>query len=162
MTTGDLGIEMKYSSVTRFAFLVLGIGLVFSIGDTDARAQLGTPFGPPTGQSGYPSREYYVALEVYRTGELDVALDAFDFAVGRTRRDINGRWIDAIPVYAMLGEAQYQMGDLEAAMQSFDLALSIAVRHRGWLRRPVWQELLPTDNIALASGQRNCFGDTAM
>ena len=116
-------------------------------------AQLLPPLGQEPFSGGYPSREYYVALEVYRTGELDVALDAFDLALSRTRRDINGRWIDSIPVLAMLGEAQYQMGDLEGAMQSFDMALSVASRHRGWLRRPVWNELLPTDNIAVSPKQ---------
>ncbi|MEO1524981.1 MAG: CHAT domain-containing protein [Planctomycetota bacterium] len=139
---------MKHSSIPRLIpVLLVLLGVSFSC--AEARGQ----FPPPTGQSGYPSREYYLALEVYRTGELDVAIDAFELALSRTRRDVNGRWIDAIPVLAMLGESQYQMGDLEGAMQSFDMALSIASRFRGWLRRPVWNELLPTDNIAVSPKQ---------
>ncbi|WP_149499872.1 CHAT domain-containing protein [Roseiconus lacunae] len=107
-------------------------------------AGLGPSLGlEPTGVS-YPSPQYYMALEVYRSGDLEAALDAFDIAIGRTRRDINGHWIDAIPVYAMMGEAQYQLGDLEAAMQSLDMALKIAIRYRSqrWLARPVWTEVL--------------------
>ncbi|MCC9603679.1 CHAT domain-containing protein [Stieleria sp. JC731] len=102
-----------------------------------------------TGGLSYPSQQYYMALEVYRSGDLESALDAFDIAIGRTRRDINGHWIDAIPVYAMMGEAQYFLGDLESAMQSYDMALKIAIRHRRqqWLARPVWTEVLQTSAV---------------
>ena len=95
----------------------------------------------PTGIS-YPSPAYYTALEIYRTGELDRAIDAFEFAIGRSRKSINGYWIDAIPAHAMLAECQYHLGDLEGAMYNLDMDLKIAIRYRGWLSRPVWTEVL--------------------
>lgn len=105
-------------------------------------AGLGASLGrEPTGMS-YPSPTYYTALEIYRTGELDRAIDAFEFAIGRARKSINGYWIDAIPAHAMLAECQYQLGDLEGAMYNLDMALKIAIRYRGWLFRPVWTEVL--------------------
>jgi hypothetical protein len=108
----------------------------------------GAGLGPSLGREprgvGYPSPEYYAALEVYRTGDLEVAMDAFEVAISRTRRDVNGHWIDAIPAYAMMAECQYKRGDLEGAMQSLEVALRTAVRYRGWLRRPRWDGLLQT------------------
>lgn len=127
---------------------IVWLFLLFGLTCTPIALGQGAGLGPSLGReplgNGYPNDYYYRALEVYRTGELDRAMDAFDFAIGRTRRDVNGHWIDAIPVYAMLGECQYQQGDLEGAMQSFDIALKIVIRYRGWLQRPVWEEVLRT------------------
>lgn len=129
---------------SRIQGLILAVLTILAVNQTalGQGAGLGPSLGrEPTGSS-YPSQHYYAALELYRTGELDRAIDAFDFAINRTRKDINGHWIDAIPVYAMLGECQYRLGDLEGAMQSFDMSLKIAIRYRGWLSRPVWAEVL--------------------
>jgi hypothetical protein len=90
----------------------------------------------------YPNPQYYLALEIYREGDLPTAAEAFDGALGRCRRDTNGRWIDAIPVHAMLGECFYQAGDLPAATEQFDFALGLAIQHRGWLSSLEWQDAL--------------------
>ncbi|QEF97335.1 CHAT domain protein [Stieleria maiorica] len=138
----------RFSSATPWprllSPLLLLVGL--SLFDTGTARGQGAGLGPSLGRepmgSGYPSPEYYFALEVYRSGDLEKAMDAFDIAVSRTRKDINGHWIDAIPVFAMMGECQYRLGDLEGAMQSLDMSLKIAIRYRGWLGRPVWSEVL--------------------
>lgn len=132
--------------VTSIRFSTLLLIALLAVGDTQRCRGQGAGLGPslglePTGVS-YPSPEYYAALEVYRTGELDRAMDAFEVAIGRSRKDINGHWIDAIPAYAMMAECQYRLGDLEGAMQSLDMVLRIAIRYRGWLSRPVWSEVL--------------------
>jgi hypothetical protein len=93
-------------------------------------------------QNTYPNPQYYLALEIYREGDLATAAEAFDGALGRCRRDTNGRWIDAIPVHAMLGECFYQAGDLPAATEQFDFALGLAIQHRGWLSSLEWQDAL--------------------
>lgn len=90
----------------------------------------------------YPNDQYFFALQVYREGDLTNAAVAFDQALGRTRKDSNGRWIDAIPVYAMLGECLYQAGDLPAAIENFDIALALTIRHRGWLSALTWNDLM--------------------
>lgn len=140
-------MALHLPSVAR-SFLLLSLFVLSTACVPDQLCAQGVGLGPslglePTGNS-YPNQNYYQALELYRTGELDRAIDAFEFAIGRTRRDVNGHWIDAIPVYAMLAECQYQLGDLEGSMQSLDVALKIAIRYRGWLRRPVWSEILRT------------------
>lgn len=89
----------------------------------------------------YPNQQYYLALELYREGDLANAMQAFDGALSRTRRDPNGRWIDAIPVHAMIAECLYQAGDLPGAVDNIDAALALAIRHRGWLGALTWNDL---------------------
>lgn len=101
------------------------------------------------GNNTSPPQEYFIALEFYRSGELDRALDGFDVALRRTRVDVTGRWIDSIPVYAMLAETQYQLGDLESAMRSLDELFTIVARNRGWMARPLWRDLNNTGNVAV-------------
>ncbi len=137
-------IQMMTRMMVAIVSMVMA-GPVVTIGSARGQgAGLGPSLGLEPSAVSYPPQEYYVALEIYRTGELDRAIDAFEFAINRTRRDINGHWIDAIPCYAMMAECQYYRGDLEAAMQSLDQVMTIAIRHRGWLRRPVWTEVLQT------------------
>lgn len=140
-------MERILASIFRLRFLsaailFLWIGTGMSSPALGQGAGLGPSIGIQPLTNGYPSPEYYVALEVYQSGDLERAIDAFEIAIGRTRKDINGHWLDAIPVYAMMGECQYRLGDLEGAMQSLDMVLKIAIRYRGWLARPVWSEVL--------------------
>ena len=104
-------------------------------------AQVGGPVGF-TAQSMYPSQEYFTGLDVYRSGDVERAVDWFEQSLRRTRRDINGRWIDAIPVHAMLAECMWQLGDVAKAREQIDQAFQIVARYRGWLQRPVWTGVL--------------------
>ena len=99
-------------------------------------------------QNSYPNDQYYFALEIYRDGDIATAAEAFDSALGRCRRDVNGRWIDAIPVHAMLGECFYQAGDLPAAIEQFDYALALVAKHRGWLSSLDWNDTLISAVVA--------------
>ena len=87
----------------------------------------------PSGQ--YPSPQYYIGLEIYRSGDLERAVDVLESALRGSRRDINGRWIDAIPPLAMLAECYWLLGDLGTSKQYVDQAFQIAIRSRGWLGR---------------------------
>ncbi|QEG40643.1 hypothetical protein [Roseimaritima ulvae] len=89
-------------------------------------------------QQTYPSQTYYQALEVYRTGELSLAIKAFEDALSRCRRNSQGRWIDAIPVHAMLAECHYEAGNLRLAHQHLDQALQIASRFPNWIMSLQW------------------------
>ncbi len=103
--------------------------------------------GDQVGEYSYPNSQYYIGLELYREGNMSDASGRLDAALHNTRRDAVGRWIDAIPVHAMLGECFYQAGDLPAAVEQIDAALAIAIRHRGWMNRLDW-------NLAIVPGQR--------
>jgi len=105
-------------------------------------AQVFAPGLDQAPQNTYPNEQYYFALEIYREGNLQDAFEAFEMALGRCRKDINGRWLDAIPVHAMLGECFYQAGDLPAAAEQAELALAIAANNRGWLSALEWQDVV--------------------
>lgn len=94
----------------------------------------------PTGQ--YPNPQYYLALEIYRRGDLALASDAFEEALRLGRRDVRGRWIDSIPTLAMLAECQWQLGNLVGARDYIDQAMQIAMVYRGWLSRVDWVAML--------------------
>jgi hypothetical protein len=94
----------------------------------------------PTGTQ-YPSQDYYLGLQAYRSGDLDSASDLFDSALRSARRDINGRWIDSIPALAMLAECHWHLGSLQTAHQYLDQSFEIAIRSRGWLGRMDWQSI---------------------
>ncbi len=105
-----------------------------------SRPASGQVVGQPGGSSriSYPSETYYAALEIYRAGELPEAIDAFEAALSQCRRDRNGRWIDAIPVRAMLAECHYEAGNLRFAHENLDAVLQLAIRHAGWLNQLEW------------------------
>ena len=90
----------------------------------------------PAGQ--YPNPQYYLALEIYRSGDLSTASAAFEGALRLGRKDIRGRWIDSIPTLAMLAECHWQLGNLVAAREAIDQAIGIAIANRGWLSRIDW------------------------
>lgn len=96
----------------------------------------------PTGQ--YPTREYYVGLEAYRAGDLKSAFELFEASVRGGRIDTQGRYIEAIPGLAMLGECYWQMGDLPSCRQNADQIIQILSRHK-FLRGVNW-------NSAIQSG----------
>jgi hypothetical protein len=91
----------------------------------------------PTGQ--YPSPQYYLALEIYRSGDLGEAIVAMEDALRSGRRDIRGRWIDSIPALAMMAECHWQLGNIPAAKEYIDQVFQIAITNRGWLGRVDWQ-----------------------
>jgi len=138
--------DCRIFAVALFAISLAGFATAQDPQDVPGQAS-GPLVLPPGGlgqlsQNNYPNQQYYIALEFYREGDLANAADAFDSALGLCRKDINGRWIDAIPVHAMLGECFYFAGDLSAAAEQIDFALALAVRNRGWLSALDWSKSL--------------------
>ena len=125
-------------NVALFVAGLFAFGFWAPFGASSALAQ----FTPQLQTAAYPSEDYYTGLQIYRTGDLSSAIRAFDSARRRTRRDINGHWIDAIPVYAMLAECHWHAGDLQATRENLDQVFAIVKRRRGWFGRVEWGETL--------------------
>ena len=135
------------------ALHLVGLCLAFFVGAaapvSAQRSQLGGV--EPSGQ--YPSQQYYIGVDIYRSGDLEEAIDVLDAALRSSRRDINGRWIDAIPALAMLAECHWHLGNVPAAREHVDHVFQIAIRNRGWLGRIDWaSSLQPGVQVAQQSG----------
>ncbi|MGI9474250.1 MAG: CHAT domain-containing protein [Rubripirellula sp.] len=136
------GISRRWSSrwlAMTFVMLVMAFVILQSPFASAQGGNLGG-FGTlggvePGGQ--YPSQQYYLALEAYRAGDLEQAIDLFDAALRSGRRDINGRWLDSIPALAMLGECYWHLGNLPAAREQVDHVILIVDRVR-FLRGVDW------------------------
>ncbi|WP_186775491.1 CHAT domain-containing protein [Rubripirellula tenax] len=135
--------SLRYSLRRRFAWLAAAAlsFCLFSPSQAVFAQGQGTAFGTlggvePTGQ--YPPQTYYLALGVYRGGDLPSALNAFEAALRGSRRNINGRMIDAIPALAMMGECHWHLGNVPAAREISDQVYDIATRYQGWLSRVDW------------------------
>lgn len=126
----------------RWSILLLIVACVLG-----ALAAVAVPAGaqgvPPVaalqgGRKTYPSQAYYFGLEVYRSGDLPAAVNSFENALSQTRRDQQGRWIDAIPVHAMLAECHFELGNLTLAHKHLDAACSIQLRFANWPSQLQW------------------------
>ena len=145
LTRRDRTTAVSIPRVFLLGFVLsLGILLVDSTKSNGQGVRGGT-FGQLGGvepDAQYPSPQYYLALEIYRTGNLAAASDAFEQALRLARREVRGRWIDSIPPLAMMAECQWQLGNLVGARDYVDQAIQIAIMHRGWLSRIDWVGML--------------------
>lgn len=127
-------------------FILTGLLMLADQRGAFAQPTVGLPgFEPAVGS--YPSDQFYTAMTVYRDGDLERAMDLFDLSLRQTRRDVNGRWIDAIPVYAMLAECHWHAGNLPACQANLDQVFQLVVRHDGWLRRIDWGTVLQSTGV---------------
>jgi tetratricopeptide (TPR) repeat protein len=82
-----------------------------------------------------PSRVYFNTFPAYFDGNYRNALAAF-LAEGRGAiRSPASPWIDSICYYTMAGECYYQLGQLPAALDSYNSALKLYVAYSGWMMR---------------------------
>lgn len=142
---------MKLDGDTAFRSISMRlIGMACLVGllcqGVSAQGVLGGTEPPGT----YPHQSYYLALDIYRSGDLKSATDMFERVP--TRRDINGRWIDSIPVLAMRAECYWQLGNVVAARQAVDEVFQIAIRNRGWLSKVGWDQTLQAGVVPQDAG----------
>ncbi|HRE99080.1 MAG TPA: CHAT domain-containing protein [Pirellulaceae bacterium] len=106
------------------AAVLLGLGLLPS----SAAAQL-------TGSNTYPNEFYAAGFAPYYDGDFRDAARQFRRAGQSGYVGVNGRWIDSICYYTMLGECLYRVGDLADALAQYDTALQIVVADPQWWSR---------------------------
>ncbi|MBC8351853.1 MAG: CHAT domain-containing protein [Planctomycetes bacterium] len=83
----------------------------------------------------YPPNEYYLALNIYQSGDFNDAGRAFRSAARSGIRSSEGRWVDSICYHTMLGECMFQMGELGQAADEYTAALNLFLAHRNWMLR---------------------------
>src|SRR6056297_2322313 len=151
-TQSTLFGQFSWPSSRRLALacgVLFALGLLFASaasGQGNGIGSFGTLGGVEPGGR-YPARQYYLALEIYRSGDLVNATEAMEMALRSGRRDVNGRWIDSIPALAMLAECYWHLGNVPASKQYCDQVFDIAIRHQGWLSRIDWSTAVQGNTI---------------
>ena len=108
----------------------------------------------------YPPNTYYIGIRAYHEGDYSGALRAFESALRSGVRSTEGRWIDSICYYTMIGECYYQMGQLRPALENYEAALQLALFHNNWMNRVQFPDVEPSastvrSTIQWGASQRN-------
>lgn len=82
-----------------------------------------------------PREDYYQALTPFDLGDYAVAQRMFTDAARNGVRSTEGRWVDSICYYTMIGECHYHLGELALAQAAYTDALRLLLLHRNWLMR---------------------------
>jgi CHAT domain-containing protein len=82
-----------------------------------------------------PNDYYFQTMGTYYDGDFRSALRNFRDAARMGIASTEGRWIDSICYYTMLGECYYQMGEYGNALDQYNAALELYLAHRDWMLR---------------------------
>ncbi|MCP4194038.1 MAG: CHAT domain-containing protein [Planctomycetaceae bacterium] len=85
-----------------------------------------------------PRESYFLSLDPYYSGDYRTAMRGFRSAARSGIRSIQGRWVDSICYFSMMGECFYHMGDLPAALEQHELALRLFANQTTWMKRIQW------------------------
>ncbi len=110
-----------------------------------AAAQIGTG-------DNIPSHAYFNTLPLYHDGDYRAARAAFLAESRGGLRSVGGGWIDGICYYTMAGECHYQLGQMQAALDSYNAALKVFVAYSNWMMRVQFpQAILPATGAVRAT-----------
>lgn len=103
--------------------------LVAALAARPAAAQLAIP------TKNVPHDGYFLCFQSYLDGDYREALKDFRDAAQGGYNSTDGRWIDSICYYTMMGECCYQMGDYADALAQYEAALKLFLAYRDWMLR---------------------------
>ncbi|MCC7086117.1 MAG: CHAT domain-containing protein [Pirellulales bacterium] len=89
---------------------------------------------------GIPSAGFQPGLELLADGQYREALGIFNTELQLAHRVGQTRFIDSICYYAMIGECNYRLGNLPAALDNFAAALQIYRQYPDWMIRVKFSE----------------------
>lgn len=115
---------MSFLASGRLAAAVLIVGLCST---SPALAQLPT--------RSVPSDAYFQMFGPFYDGDYNSAARGFRDSGRGAPVSVDGRWVDWICYYTMIGESLYQMGDLAGALEQYTSACRLFIAHRDWLLR---------------------------
>jgi len=79
-----------------------------------------------------PSANYDWGLSLLRDGKTLDAQKQFAKELNTGFKIATERWLDSICYAAMLGESQYQLGQLGPALESFNTAIRLSIQYSNW------------------------------
>ncbi|MEP4685972.1 MAG: hypothetical protein ABJ015_30520, partial [Rhodopirellula bahusiensis] len=149
------GMTVHPTSTSQRSWTLLSLAMIAALLCASSRSTQAQVLGGANTGKQYPPQTYYTGLEIYRDGDLKNAINAFESALRSSRTDINGKWIDAIPVHAMLAECYWHLGHLPLCRTHLDAGMQITVRNRGWLGAIDWTSL--NQGGAIRAGATNLW-----
>ncbi len=81
----------------------------------------------------YPPTYYFTILYMLDDGHYIDALKGFKRVWRGAIKDVDGRWIDSICYYTMIGETYHRMGNPSLALDNFSQALRLARAYNTWM-----------------------------
>lgn len=149
------GMTVHPNSIPQRFWILQALAVVAALFFAPASSAEAQGFGGRNPGNQYPPQNYYTGLEIYRDGDMKNAINAFESALRSSRTDINGKWIDAIPVHAMLAECYWHLGHLPLCRTHLDAGMQITIRNRGWLGAIDWNSL--NQGNAIKAGATNLW-----
>lgn len=98
-----------------------------------------------------PNDSYFAMFGGYYDGDYASAMRGFRDSGRGAMVSVDGRWVDSICYYTMMGECAYQMGDLAGALDHYNSACKLFLAHRDWLLRVEFPPGVDAENNARAS-----------
>ena len=92
-----------------------------------------------------PHDGYWPCFVAYYDGDFRAALQDFRGAAQGGYASVEGRWIDSICYYTMLGECYYQMGNNADALAQYEAALKLFLVNRDWMIRVEFPATISAD-----------------
>ncbi len=80
-----------------------------------------------------PGIEYDYGIGLMREGKFADAQKQFESELRGGFKIATERWLDSICFAAMLGEAQYHMGQFPVALENYETAIRLAIQYADWL-----------------------------
>ena len=93
----------------------------------------------------FPGDDYMLAREILDQGEYDDALKGFKHTWNRAVRDVDGRWIDSICHYTMMGECLYKLGRTSEALEMYTEGVKLFIAYRDWRMRVQFSDIGPSN-----------------
>lgn len=82
-----------------------------------------------------PNDAYFLMFGGYTDGDFASSMRAFRESARGGMVSVDGRWVDSICYYTMIGECAYQMGDLATALDQYNSACKLFLAYRDWMLR---------------------------
>jgi tetratricopeptide (TPR) repeat protein len=119
--------------------LAIAASLVVTLAATTASGQVVidgriNTAGTAVGGRDYPNQAFYNAFGSVAEGDFVSAAKLFQNAGRGGYRSSQGRWIDSICYYTMLGEMYFQLGNYDQALQNYNQALQLYLANPDWMR----------------------------
>ena len=114
--------------------LIVLIMLTFGLLASRARCLCWAQVGNATIRT-YPNQTYFQSFGYFRRGDFRRALKAYSAAARGGLRSTEGRWVDSVCYFTMIGECHYQLGNFEKSLEAYNSALSLVTAWPDWMMR---------------------------